>query len=202
MDIKHITSHSLRRLLSLTDKKEQLIQAVSDIESEIAKTLKGAATTVVEVAEAVTPFKPAKKAKKGAKSGGLKSRVLALLEAAGDEGLKVKDIASKLGTKATSVSVWFSTTGKGITTKVAPGRYAKKGAAQAASAAPTEDKAAKPVKKARRTRIATSKKTRPAAKKAMASVPAKSASKKVAKKPRKKAVARPTKLRFKLPKKS
>jgi len=83
MDIKHITSDSLRSLLSITSKKEQLIKAVADIENEIAKTLKGAATSVVDAAEAVTPFKPAKKAKgkkagkksKASKSGGLKERI-------------------------------------------------------------------------------------------------------------------------------
>lgn len=199
MDIKHITSDSLRRLLSLTDKKEQLIQAVSDIESEIARTLKGAATTAVEVAESVTPFKPSAKAKRKAKSGGLKSRILALLEAAGDEGLRVKDIASKLGTKATSVSVWFSTTGKGITTKIEPGRFAKKGAAQPAAASPAEEKAVAPVKKARKARKA---KLPKAAKKAPVEGGAKPSVKKAAKKPLKKAVARPAKFGFKLPKKS
>lgn len=196
MDIKHITSDSLRRLLSLTDKKEQLIRAVSDIENEIAKTLKGAATSAVEVAEAVTPFKPAKKAAKKAgkaKSGGLKSRILALLEAAGDEGIRVKDIAAKLGTKASSVSVWFSTTGKGITTKLEPGRFAKKGTAK--PAAPAKEPSSKPAKKARRAAAA---KPRRQAKAGSAQV--KSAPKKAAKKPKKAAVAKPNKLRFKLPK--
>lgn len=197
MDIKHITSDSLRRLLSLTDKKEQLIQAVSDLESEIAKTLKGAATTAVEVAESVTPFKPTAKAQRKAKSGGLKSRILALLEAAGDEGLRVKDIASKLGTKATSVSVWFSTTGKGITTKIEPGRFAKKGAAKPAAAA-TEEKAGRPVKKVRKARSA---KRGAAVKKALAEAGAKPSVKKTSKKPLKKAPARPAKFAFKLPKK-
>jgi DNA-binding MarR family transcriptional regulator len=191
MDIKHITSDSLRRLLSLTDKKEQLINAVADIESEIAKTLKGAATTVVEAAEAVTPFKPARKAKKakGTKSsGGLKERILALLEAAGDEGLRVKDIAEKLGSKAGNISVWFSTTGKDITTKVQPGRYAVKGVKPAASV----PKAAKPAKRKSkispegRARIAAATKARWAARRAA----------KTAVKP----AAKPAKKGFKLPK--
>ena len=68
MSLTHITSHSLRRLLTLTEKKEQLIKGIEEVENEIAKALKGAATTVVEAAEAVTPFKPAKMAK-GKKRG-------------------------------------------------------------------------------------------------------------------------------------
>jgi hypothetical protein len=67
MDIKHITSDTLRSLLSITSKKEQLIQAVADIENEIAKVLKGTVTSVVETAEAITPSKPAKRRKKRAK---------------------------------------------------------------------------------------------------------------------------------------
>ena len=132
MDIKHITSDSLRRLLSLTTKKEQLIKAVFDVENEIASALKGAATTAVEVAEAVTPFK-AKKKSKASKPGSLKDRILALLEAAGDEGVRVKDIAEKLAAKPGNISVWFSTTGKKLVTKVDPGRYAVKGTAKSAS---------------------------------------------------------------------
>ena len=156
MDIKHITSDSLRRLLSLTDQKEQLIKAVANIESEIANTLKGAATTVVEAAEAATPFKPARKAAKskgGKSSGGLKDRILALLETAGDEGLRVKDIAERLGKKAGNIAVWFSTTGKDITKKVQPGRYAMTGtkpevsASNAVAPAASEPKAPKPAKK-------------------------------------------------------
>ncbi|MEI8387158.1 MAG: hypothetical protein WCG76_06130 [Verrucomicrobiota bacterium] len=148
MDIKHITSDSLRSLLSLTDKKEQLIKAIADVENQIVRTLKGAATTTKEVAKAVTPFKKARKAKKSgkakaSKSGGLKERILGVLQAAGDEGLRVKDIAAKLASNPANISVWFSTTGKKITTKLAPGLYAAKGDAKSAPAR----KAAKPAKK-------------------------------------------------------
>jgi len=159
MDIKHITSDSLRRLLNLTDKKEKLIQAVSDVEDQIAKALKGAATTTVEVAEALTPFKPASGKKagkaKGGKRGGLKDRILALLEAAGDEGVRVKDIAEELGSKAANISVWFSTTGKNITTKVEPGRYARKGAKKSTVAAQpvAARKTAKPAKAKKKSKM-------------------------------------------------
>ena len=149
MSLTHITSHSIRRLLTLTEKKEQLIKGIEEVENEIAKALKGAATSVVEVAEAVTPFKPAKKAKgkksrkakvrnsKAAKSGGLKERILALLHDAGDQGLRVREIAGKLAAKPGNISVWFSTTGKKHTTKVEPGRYAVKGARKSASSTQT-----------------------------------------------------------------
>ena len=152
MDIKHITSASLRRLLSLTDKKAQLIKAVSDVEDQIAKALQGAATTTREVVEAVTPksVKKGKKRKKskGAKPGGLKGRILDLLEAAGDEGVRVRDIAKQLASKPANIAVWFSTTGKNLTKKVEPGRYAIQGAGKAAATA--KPKAAKKTRKAKK----------------------------------------------------
>jgi hypothetical protein len=167
MDIKHITSQSLRRLLSLTEKKDKLIKGVEELETEIAKTLKGVATSVVEVAEVIVPPKRARKTKAG-KAGGLKERILDLLDAAGDEGLRVKEIAEKLGAKAGNISVWFSTTGKKHTRKIKPGRYAAKGSAKKAA---TKAKPAKAKKKshlsaAGRARIAAATKARWAARRA------------------------------------
>jgi hypothetical protein len=57
MDIKHITSDSLRRLLSLTEKKDHLIKGIEDVENEIATALKGAATSARDVFAAITPSK-------------------------------------------------------------------------------------------------------------------------------------------------
>jgi len=169
MSLTHITSHSVRRLLTLTEKKEQLIEGIEEVENEIAKALKGVVTSVVETAEAVTHSKPGNKDKqkkvrraksnksKAGKPGGLKDRILALLGAAGAQGLRVKEIAEKLAAKPGNVSVWFSTTGKKHTTKVEPGRYAvkaaKKSAAKPAAVTPVAKKskaAKKPVKSKKR----------------------------------------------------
>ena len=65
MDIKHLTSDTLRSLLSITSKKEQLIKAVADIENEIAKVIKWPAASP---AEAGTPSKPAKRKKRSKKA--------------------------------------------------------------------------------------------------------------------------------------
>lgn len=168
MDISLINSQSLLRLLALTEKKEELLSLVENIDAAIIATLKGGVSVeVVEIESAPastapvqkpvaalkTPAKPAKakKAKRG-KSGGLKEKILALLETAGSKGLKVKEIADKLGAKTGNISVWFSTTGKKFVTKVEPGRYAVKGAAKkpaskaATVVAPAAVKAAKPTK--------------------------------------------------------
>jgi hypothetical protein len=167
MDISLINSQSLLRLLALTEKKEELLTIVSKIDEAIIATLKGrVAIEVVEIASAHAsgapaptpvavsraPAKPAKSKKaKARKSGGLKEKILALLESAGTEGLKVKEIADRLSAKPGNISVWFSTTGKKLVTKVEPGRYAVKEAAKPASkpataVAPAAGKAAKPAK--------------------------------------------------------
>jgi hypothetical protein len=57
MELKHLTSHTLRSLLSLTTKKDELIKGIEEVETEIAKTLKGAALAAVEMVEAATPAK-------------------------------------------------------------------------------------------------------------------------------------------------
>ena len=175
MDISLINSQSLLRLLSLTERKEEILQLLGKIDDEIRKTLQGGVSVeVLEIAsapktaapalkQAAAPKAPAakpakaKKARKG-KSGGLKERILALLEEAGSRGLRVKEIAEKLNAKSGNISVWFSTTGKKLATKVEPGRYAIKGAAKSA-AKPAAPVAAKPAKPAKAT-----KKAKPAAK--------------------------------------
>ncbi len=204
MSLTHITSQSLRHLLTLTEKKQQFLKGIEEVESEIAKALKGAASSVVEAAEAVTPFKPAKKSKgkttrksKAIKSGGLKERILALLDAAGDQGLRVKEIAEKLAAKPANISVWFSTTGKKLVTKVEPGRYAVKGAKKS-SAKPTA--AAPAAKASNKTKPATRKSGLTAERRAKlaANMKARWAARKAGKPAAK--VGKPAKKGFKLPK--
>ena len=207
MDPKHITSHSIHHLLTLTEKKEQFLKGIKEVENEIAKALAGAKASVAKPAEAVTRSKPAKGKKarkaKASKPSGLKERILALLHEAGDQGLRVKEIAEKLAAKPGNIAVWFSTTGKKLVTKVEPGRYAVKGAKKsatkpaavvsAAKAAPVAKQPAKTKKRKNgltpegRAKLAANMKARWAARKAG--------------KPAAKAV-KPAKKGFKLPKKT
>lgn len=131
MDLSHITSQSLRRVLTLTERKDELVKLVSELENEIAKVLSGVAApfvTATEKKESVSSrtSRKSKSPRKG-KSGGLKEKILSALENAGAGGLKIKEIATKVGVPAGNVSVWFSTTGKKLTQKLEPGRYAVKG---------------------------------------------------------------------------
>jgi len=150
MDLTHITSQTLRRAISLSERKEELVKLIAELETELAKVLTGVAVSVPGIVRQPASRKPSKPAKaapaRKGKSGAVKDRILALLDAAGSQGLKVKEIAEKLGSPAGNISVWFSTTGKKLTQKIEPGRYASKGvkvAAPAAAAKPAP--AAKPV---------------------------------------------------------
>ncbi len=145
MDLSHITSQSLRRVLNLTERKDQLIALITEIETEISKALSGAVAPAAKApAKKAAPARKAKKrsSSRKAKSGGLKEKILAVLDGAGSGGLKVKEIAAKVGSPAANVSVWFSTTGKKLTQKLEPGRYAVKGAKAAPTAAPAPAAAA------------------------------------------------------------
>ena len=218
MDIPLVNSQSLLRLLALTEKKEELLSIVDNIDAAIIATLKGGVSVqVVEIASATAsaataapalksvaalkaPAKPARAKKaRGGKSGGLKEKILALLEAAGSDGLKVKEIADKLGAKPGNISVWFSTTGKKLVTKVEPSRYAVKGAAKSASkpeaVAPVAVKAAKPAKAKKKGGI-----TPEGRAKLAANMKARWAAKRAGKPAAK--VGKPAKKGFKLPKKA
>lgn len=210
MDISLINSQSLLRLLSLTERKEELLKLIEDIDAAIIQTLQGAvAVQVVEItSSAVTKPEPKRikpvgkslKSTRKTKAGkpvGLKDRILALLGEAGDQGLHVKEIAEKLGSKATNISVWFSTTGKKLAKKVEPGRYAVKGKDGTPEPAVPPVKASKPAKPTKakkkggitpegRARLAANMKSRWAARKAG--------------RPAKKAVKKPGEKGFKLPK--
>ena len=184
MDVSLINSQSLLHLLSLVEKKEELLQVIQEIDAAIIATLKGG-TVSVEILEvskkpavaalppAPAASKPAAAAKSQAKPtkkskavrpGGLKDRILALLDAAGPDGLRVKDISAKLGVKSTNVSVWFSTTGKKLTIKIEPGRFASKSAKPTSAPSALAEAPAKPVAAAVPTKAAKKGKLSPEAK--------------------------------------
>jgi hypothetical protein len=67
MDVTHITSNSLRRILGLTERKDALIQLVGEVENEIARVLTGSTTAPAQSpakAKAAKKRKPASTTKK------------------------------------------------------------------------------------------------------------------------------------------
>lgn len=170
MEVSHITVPVLRRLLTLSEKKESLLIEIGSIDKEIVSITSGkpaaaapkaaapkAAAPQTAAPKAAAPQaaapkgkpgrKPGKTGKRG-KRGALKEKILALLADAGEAGARVKDIAIKLGAKPQNIHVWFSSTGKKLANvkRVDAGHYKVVGAAKAGSAP------ASPVVKARRGR--------------------------------------------------
>ncbi len=160
MEVSHITVPVLRRLLTLSEKKESLLNEIGSIDKEIVSLTSGkpaAAAPKAAAPQAAAPQVAAPKGKPGrppgktgkrGKRGALKEKILALLADAGEAGARVKDIAIKLGAKPQNIHVWFSSTGKKLANvkRVDAGHYKIVSAGKAASAA------AAPVVKARRGR--------------------------------------------------
>lgn len=71
-----------------------------------------------------------KAGKPAAKRGELKDQILSELKKAGENGISIKDLAEKTGTKYKNLYIWFVTTGKRVEglEKVGPARYRLKAA--------------------------------------------------------------------------
>ena len=128
MNIADINSAVLKNLSKLVDQKDRLLKEVEKIESQLeglitGKSPKPAGKRRGRPAKKKSVGRPAKKAsaskktaaprkKKRAARGSIQGKVLAALTAAKDEGVKVVDLAKKLGVKGGALHVWFATTGK------------------------------------------------------------------------------------------
>ena len=107
MSLANLSSATLQRLVELITEKEAIQAKLVKIDNSIEALAGGSAPKESPVAV------PTRK-RSTRRRGKLKERLLAALDAAGAEGLTVKDLAAKLKAKPTSVSVWFYTTGKKI----------------------------------------------------------------------------------------
>ncbi|MEI8311347.1 MAG: hypothetical protein WCH98_11385 [Verrucomicrobiota bacterium] len=62
MDLTHITSRSLRHVLSLSEQKDRLVDLVAEIENEVVNVLSaGAAALALSPAKKTVPARKAKK---------------------------------------------------------------------------------------------------------------------------------------------
>ena len=122
MNLSHLTSDTLKSLFKLTEKRDEFIKEVEKIESQLIGliSVKSQATGGKRRGRpAKRGAKAVKKAPKVPKSGairgprgGLGKKVLKALEAAGDAGVKVAELAKTLKVKGPNIHVWFATTGK------------------------------------------------------------------------------------------
>ena len=94
---------------------------------KIASGAKGAAPSALPVF-APKVGRPARGKRGGTKRGALSASIMAYLQAAGAGGIKISDLAGKLGAKYKNVYIWFATTGKkhGGIKRIAPATYSLK----------------------------------------------------------------------------
>ena len=131
MNLSNITSDTLKALVKLTTKKDALVKEVEKIEAQLFGLISGKAPKVTGKRRgrpAKTATRTNKAPKAGAKRsprGALGTKVLKALEAAGDAGVKVSELAKTLKVKGPNLHIWFATTGKknkGIK-KIGKGHY-------------------------------------------------------------------------------
>lgn len=119
MKLSNLSSAQLNQIARLIAKKETLLTRLVKIDAELAKFEGGPLAVAASVKAAGT-----RKARKGGVK--LKDSILKALAAAGAKGVKVGDLAKKLGVKPGNVFSWFYTTGKknSAIKKVGEARYA------------------------------------------------------------------------------
>lgn len=116
--LSSLTSSALNQLSSLVDQKESLVKEIERIESHMASIISGKPVRATKgkpgrpVTKAPKAYQSGKKTAKRGSRGNLGTKVLSALEAAGDAGVRVADLAEKLRVKGTNLHVWFGTTGK------------------------------------------------------------------------------------------
>lgn len=114
-----LTVESLKQLMKLTQRKEQLLKEIEKVEDLIKGALGGKAPRGRKAAAPKAAGKPRGRKRRGS----LGKKILAALEAAGAKGVKVADLAKQIGAKGPNLHVWFATTGKKHTKKVGRGHY-------------------------------------------------------------------------------
>ena len=121
MNIETLTPEVLREVLSLVEKKQSLDAEIAKIDTRIRQISGG-----IETGKSATPKKTPQKRAPKIKRGKLKESILRLLEEAGQQGVGVQEIATKLAAKPQSVHAWFQTTGRKVPgiSKAGRGRYA------------------------------------------------------------------------------
>lgn len=121
MKLSNLSSAQLNQITRLISKKETLLGRIAKIDAQLAK-FDGSPLAIAAVSSKAPAA--ARKSRKGGVK--LKDAILKALTAAGAKGVKVGDLAKKLGVKPGNVFSWFYTTGKKNTAikKVGEARYA------------------------------------------------------------------------------
>lgn len=132
----------LKALLGLEEKRAELQELLDDVHQQISA-LQGRlydrgpfSTPASKASGKASKGAPARKGR--AQRGALKDQVMAALESAGHEGVRVSELAATLGTKAANLHAWFHSTAKRISAieKISGGHYRLNGKVSASEKAP------------------------------------------------------------------
>ncbi len=132
MNLTSLTTADWQQISKLLAKKEGLLSQIADVDKALSQIEGGqsrpasAARKPARPAAAAPAAAPRGRRSAGNRRGAVKEKIIASLKGVGKEGLAVKDLAQKVGTKYGNISVWFQTTGKKVKEikKVGPARYA------------------------------------------------------------------------------
>ncbi len=124
MKLSNLSSAQLNQIARLISKKETLLSKVAVIDGQLSKYEGITPVVAPATAKASAPVATRKGRKRN--PGKLKNNILEALASAGVKGVKVGDLAAKLGVKPGNIFSWFYTTGKKNKSikKVGEARYA------------------------------------------------------------------------------
>lgn len=131
MNIKDLTSTHFKNAIALIEKREALQTELAALDSKLASLFDGTASTATaprrgrpKSAKAESSAPKTRKTRKG-KHGSVKELILGELKAAGESGLGVQEIASRLRKSVGHIHAWFGSTGKKISglKKIGRGTY-------------------------------------------------------------------------------
>jgi hypothetical protein len=155
MKLSNPSVESLKAMISLEEKRLALQKEIDAIQQQLSSLQArffGNAATAVKAAVASLPTIKLGRRKR-AKRGALSEGILSALHAAGDAGVRVKDLAVALGSKAANVHSWFQSTAKRHPIrKISAGVYKLTGKltsepAKSSKAPKAKGKAGRPAKK-------------------------------------------------------
>jgi uncharacterized protein YjcR len=106
----------LQNLLKLAKKREGILKSLQQVENEISELVNAKIHTGERL-----PLSLGRMMGRGM----LKQEILSNLAQAGEKGMSVRELSTKLGMRSQNIHVWFSSTGKKVPglQKIGEGRY-------------------------------------------------------------------------------
>ena len=127
MKLSTLTTPVLKKLLSLHERREDLVKKINQLDAEIAALVGDAPTPAPAARGRKSAAKPAAtRGRKSGRGGRTANKIVNALKNAGAKGMTVKQLSEALKIKTQNLYVWFNSTGRktpGIK-KIAPATYA------------------------------------------------------------------------------